>query len=154
MYLQLDPQNANRGTERGRALVEASLQECGASRATSTAPWRNRITGSGTLKVCEALANPVNFRLHPAHQRQALAASLDTVGWVQQVVVNTRTGKPIDGHLRLSLAEQRGENELPCLYVDLAEDEERLILASLDPIAAMASADREKLQELLASHRQ
>ena len=49
------------------------------------------------------------------------------------------------------MAEQRGEQELPCLYVDLAEDEERLILASLDPIAAMATADREKLQELLAS---
>ena len=36
-------------------------------------------------------------------------------------------------------------------YVDLDPDEERLILASLDPIAAMATADREKLAGLLTS---
>ena len=121
------------------------------SSTTATAQWRNRITGSGTLKVAEALENPLNFRNHPPVQRDALAASLDTVGWVQQVVVNTKTGNLIDGHLRLALAEQRGESELPCLYVELSEDEERLVLASLDPIAAMASADRDKLQELLVS---
>ena len=114
-------------------------------------PWRNRITGSGVLKVAEALANPLNFRVHPAHQQAALETSLDNVGWVQQVVVNTKTGNLLDGHLRLALAEQRGEQELPCLYVDLDADEERLVLASLDPIAAMATADREKLAELLAS---
>jgi DNA modification methylase len=121
------------------------------SSTTSTAPWRNRITGSGKLKVADALENPLNFRNHPPVQRDALAASLDSVGWVQQVVVNTKTGNLIDGHLRLALAEQRGESELPCLFVDLSEGEERLVLATLDPIAAMASADRAKLQELLAS---
>jgi DNA modification methylase len=123
------------------------------SSTTPAAPWRNRITSSGTLKVTDALANPLNFRIHPVQQRQALQASLDNVGWVQQVVVNTQTGNLIDGHLRLALAEQRGESELPCLFVELSEDEERLVLASLDPIAAMATADRAKLQELLASLR-
>jgi DNA modification methylase len=115
------------------------------------APWRNRIIGSGVLKVAEALANPLNFRVHPAHQRAALETSLDNVGWVQQVVVNTKTGNLLDGHLRLALAEQRGEQELPCLYVDLDAEEERLVLASLDPIASMATADRVRLTELLAS---
>ena len=115
------------------------------------APWRNRINGSGTLKVADAIANPLNFRTHPAHQSQALAASLDSVGWVQQVVLNTTTGNLIDGHLRVALAEQRGESELPCLFVELSDEEERLVLASLDPIAAMAGADRQKLGELLAS---
>jgi DNA modification methylase len=115
------------------------------------APWRNRITGSGTLKVAEAVANPLNFRVHPAHQSAALAASLDEVGWVQQVVVNTTTGNLIDGHLRLELARGRGERELPCLFVELSEEEERLVLASLDPIGAMASADQTRLAELLAS---
>jgi DNA modification methylase len=114
-------------------------------------PWRNRISRSGVLQVSEALANPCNFRTHPPYQRDALAASLDNVGWVQQVVVNERSGHLLDGHLRLSLAEQQGESELPCLFVDLTEDEERLVLASLDPIAAMASADREKLSDLLAT---
>ncbi len=104
--------------------------------------WRSRITGSGAVKVGEARPHALNFRIHPAHQSAALAASLDQVGWVQQVVVNTTTGNMIDGHLRLELARQRGEFELPCLFVELSEDEERLVLASLDPIAAMAEADR------------
>jgi hypothetical protein len=34
-------------------------------------------------------------------------------------------------------------------YVDLSEDEERLVLATLDPLAAMATADQTKLEELL-----
>ena len=113
--------------------------------------WRSRITGSGAVKVGEARPHALNFRIHPAHQSAALAASLDQVGWVQQVVVNTTTGNMIDGHLRLELARQRGEFELPCLFVELSEDEERLVLASLDPIAAMAEADRATLQELLTS---
>jgi DNA modification methylase len=116
-----------------------------------TSPWRSRITGSGTLKVAEAKPHALNFRAHPPSQSQALATSLDNVGWVQQVVVNTTTGNLLDGHLRWELARQRGEAELPCLFVELTADEERLVLASLDPIAAMASADRNKLQELLAS---
>ncbi len=118
---------------------------------TTTAPWRNRITCSGTIKVTEAVANPLNFRLHPPVQSQALSAALDQVGWVQQVVVNTTTGNLIDGHLRVELAKERGEDELPCLFVELTDDEERLVLASLDPIAAMAGADQARLAELLAS---
>jgi hypothetical protein len=115
------------------------------------ASWRTRITGSGTLKVNEAKPHALNFRLHPPGQQQALATSLDTVGWVQQIVVNTTTGNLLDGHLRLELAKERGEAELPCLFVELTEDEERLVLASLDPIAAMATADAAKLGELLVS---
>ena len=118
---------------------------------TSTTPWRSRITGQGTLKVAEARSHALNFRLHPPGQSQALAASLDQVGWVQQVVVNTTTGNLIDGHLRVELAKERGEGELPCLFVELEPDEERLVLASLDPIAAMATADRARLHELLGA---
>jgi hypothetical protein len=38
---------------------------------------------------------------------------------------------------------------IPVLYVDLSEDEERLVLASLDPLAAMATTDEAKLRDLL-----
>ena len=118
---------------------------------TPTTPWRSRITGSGTLKVAEAKPHELNFRLHPAAQSQALAASLDNVGWVQQVVVNTHHRPPDRRPPARRAGRAARQAELPCVYVELSEDEERLILASLDPIAAMASADREKLQELLAS---
>lgn len=71
------------------------------------------------------------------------------MGWVQQVLVNRQTGHVIDGHLRVELAISRGEPTVPVLYVDLAPAEEALILATLDPIGAMAVTDAPKLEELL-----
>ena len=75
---------------------------------------------------------------------------LDTVGYVAQVIVNQRTGHLVDGHLRVEEALSHGQPAIPVLYVDLSEDEERLVLASLDPLAAMATTDEAKLRELLA----
>ena len=55
--------------------------------AAPTVPWRSRIVGSGEEAPDRLLANPANWRVHPANQRAALAGALDTVGWVQQVMV-------------------------------------------------------------------
>jgi DNA modification methylase len=121
------------------------------SPAVASAPaWANRIVGSGEEAPDQLLANPANFRVHPKAQQEALAGVLDQVGWVQNVLVNQRTGHVVDGHLRVALAISRGEPIVPVLYVDLSEDEERLVLASLDPLAAMATTDEAKLRELLA----
>jgi DNA modification methylase len=117
---------------------------------TETATWRNRITGSGEEAPDQLLANPANWRLHPKAQQDALAGALDQVGWVQQVLVNRRSGFVVDGHARVALALTRGEPTVPVLYVDLEPDEEALVLATLDPIGAMATADDEKLRALLA----
>jgi len=111
--------------------------------------WRNRIVGHGKESPDQLLANPLNWRVHPEHQQEALDGVLSEVGWVQEVIVNRRTGHLIDGHLRVALAMRRGEPMIPVLYVDLSEEEERLILATLDPLAAMAIADAGKLDELL-----
>ncbi|MFV2064256.1 MAG: hypothetical protein ACC726_12200, partial [Chloroflexota bacterium] len=75
---------------------------------------------------------------------------LDEVGWVQQVLVNRTTGNVVDGHLRVELAISRDEPAVPVLYVELSEQEEALVLASLDPLSAMAAVDEDKLRELLA----
>ena len=68
---------------------------------------------------------------------------------IQQVVVNRQSGHLIDGHLRVSLALRNNEPTVPVLYVDLDPREEALALATLDPIAAMAAADKEQLDALL-----
>jgi len=73
---------------------------------------------------------------------------LEEVGWVQQVIVNKRTGNLIDGHLRCQLAAREGAQTIPVVYVDVSEDEEALVLATLDPIGAMAATDKQKLDEL------
>jgi len=113
-------------------------------------PWRSRIVGSGEEAPDQLLANPANWRLHPRAQQAALAGVLGQVGWVQQVLVNRRTGHVVDGHLRVALAIKEGAPSVPVLYVDLEPEEEALVLASLDPLAAMAGVDDEKLRALLA----
>ena len=118
--------------------------------AAPTTAWRNRITGSGEEAPDQLLANPANWRIHPKAQQDALAGALDQVGWVQNVIVNNRTGHLVDGHLRAELAIGRGEASIPVVYVDLSEEEEALVLASIDPLAGMAVTDNEKLAELLA----
>ncbi|MGH2511841.1 MAG: hypothetical protein ACRDGQ_04050, partial [Candidatus Limnocylindrales bacterium] len=116
---------------------------------TETA-WRNRIVGSGDVDPTDLLANPNNWRTHPGPQRNALRGSLGTVGWVAQVLVNRTTGHMVDGHARVEEAISRGEPTVPVLYVELDPDEEALVLATLDPISAMAIPDEAKLRELLA----
>jgi hypothetical protein len=106
--------------------------------------------GSGEEAPDQLLAHPFNWRSHPKAQRAALREVLDTVGYVAQVIVNQRTGHLVDGHLRVEEALSHGQPSVPVLYVDLSEDEERLVLASLDPLAAMATTDEAKLRELLA----
>ena len=115
-----------------------------------TDQWRNRITGHGEEAPDQLLANPRNWRVHPKAQQDALAAVLDQVGWVQDVIVNQRTGHVVDGHARIALAISRQEPSIPVVYVDLDEDEERLILASLDPLSALATTDAEAMRTLLA----
>jgi hypothetical protein len=110
---------------------------------------RSRIVGHGEVSPDDLLAHPDNWRIHPEAQQQALAGSLDDVGWVQEVIVNQRTGQLIDGHLRATLAMRRGEPSIPVVYVDLSEDEERLALAALDSITGMAKANALVFEGLL-----
>lgn len=112
-------------------------------------PWRNRIIGSGEEAPDQLLANPANFRIHPKPQQDALSGALNELGWIQQVIVNRTTGHVVDGHLRVSLAISAREPMVPVLYVDLSPEEEALALLTLDPIAAMAAADKAQLDALL-----
>jgi hypothetical protein len=96
------------------------------------------------------LANPLNFRLHPDNQQQALAGSIDDLGFIRSVTVNKRTGRVVDGHLRVALAITRGAR-VPVSYVELTDDEEKLALLSFDWITQMAVYDQQMTDELLRS---
>lgn len=114
------------------------------------ADWKNRIVGYDVKPASWFLANPNNWRLHPKNQQAALKGGLDEIGWIDDVIVNINTNNVIDGHLRVTLALREGdETPIPVKYVDLDENEERFALLTLDPIAAMAASDKEKLDELL-----
>ncbi len=122
--------------------------------------WQNRIIGTGSLPAADFLANEANWRIHPKGQQDALGGTLGEIGWIQQVIVNKRTSSEwgrdqnvetlVDGHLRVSLALSRSDAEpVPVVYVDLTPNEERLALATIDPLSAMAATDRDQLDALL-----
>jgi DNA modification methylase len=57
--LKPDPANANKGTDKGRALVEASLTECGAGRSILADRDGTVIAGNKTLEAARTLGLPI-----------------------------------------------------------------------------------------------
>lgn len=113
------------------------------------AEWKNRIVGTGSVDPRILVANEKNWRTHPKAQRIALEGLLDQIGWIGQVLVNKTTGRLVDGHLRVEMALEKGEESVPVTYVELTEAEEEIALTSLDPIAGLAERDDAKIAELL-----
>lgn len=123
------------------------------------AAWDDHIVGLERKSPGELNANPQNWRRHPDAQRATMAAAFDEVGKVAPLIENLRsvakgwpTGEDpvlLDGHLRLELALEHGEESLPVVVVDLTKRQEQLALATLDPIGTQAEADPELLAALL-----
>ena len=109
---------------------------------------RNRIRELRTVRAGDLKGDPRNWRKHPKAQREALQAMLDRVGWADAVIAReTPEGLVlVDGHLRADLD---ADAEVPVLVVDLDEKEAGQVLATLDPLAAMAEANTEALSKLL-----
>lgn len=97
----------------------------------------------------ELAENPANWRRHPETQLAALSDVLGEVGWAGACLFNERTGRLIDGHARREVAIEKGEELVPVIIGSWTEEQERLILASLDPLAKMAEADAAALDALL-----
>lgn len=109
---------------------------------------RNRIVGQAMVDPATLTKHPDNWRTHPQAQRDVMDEALEALGWLQRVVVNKRTGRILDGHLRVEQAQAAGE-QVPVVYVDIAESEEATVLATFDPIASMAGLDKRALARVL-----
>ena len=110
--------------------------------------YRNRIVELRRIKARDLKKNPNNWRTHPEGQRSALAELLGTVGFVGAGIGrDTRNGvELIDGHLRADLAD---DSEMPVLIVDLNDDEAKKVLATYDPLSALAIPDVDAFKLLL-----
>ena len=111
-------------------------------------PFRNRIVELRNVRAGDIAANPKNWRRHPSAQRDALRAMLDRIGFVDGVIAReTDDGLVlVDGHLRTELDP---EATIPVLVVDLDEREADEVLVTLDPLTMLATADGDKLDELV-----
>ena len=120
-----------------------------AAAAGGSGAFRDRIREYKRIRSADLVANPLNWRQHPENQQNAMRGILEEVGIVDALLVRDRsdgTYDIIDGHLRASLMP---EDEVPCLVLDVDEDEARKILLTFDPIGAMAEANAGNLNELL-----
>jgi hypothetical protein len=93
--------------------------------------------------------NPKNWRTHPKAQQDALRGVLAEVGLADACLARELPDGSlmlIDGHLR---AETLGDGDVPVLILDVNEAEADKILATLDPLAAMANSDAVQLDALL-----
>jgi ParB-like chromosome segregation protein Spo0J len=110
---------------------------------------RDRIRELRRVPASDLRPNPKNWRTHPKAQANALRGLLSEVGMADAVLARELEDGSlmlIDGHLR---AETIGEEEVPVLVLDVNEAEADKILATLDPLAAMAEADAAKLDAIL-----
>ena len=110
---------------------------------------KDRIVELRRVKGSDLLPNPKNWRTHPEPQANALRGVLAEVGFAGAAIAReTEEGLLlIDGHLR---AEVAPDQELPVLVLDVDEEEADKLLATFDPLGALAGTDSEKLSALAA----
>lgn len=133
-------------TERARPSVPGRAQQ---PSSPGQPAFANRIVGyRPSVDPRELQPNPDNPRVHPQQQRDAIRGVLSEIGWVGTAIYNVRTGRLVDGHERQQEAIVTGTT-MPVLDVDLSPDEERLVMATFDPLAALASYDEQTLGTLL-----
>ncbi len=95
--------------------------------------------------------NPMNWRRHSENQMDTIKDLISDpdVGWAGVLLYNRKTKRLIDGHGRKKAVAP--DTLVPVLSGEWTEDGERKILASLDPIAAMAEGDKDMYRDLADS---
>lgn len=110
---------------------------------------RDRIKEFRRVAASQLKPNPKNWRSHPKQQQDALRGVLAEVGMADAVLAREMPDGSlmlIDGHMR---TETVGDAQIPVLVLDVNEEEADKLLATVDPIAAMADANSEALHGLL-----
>jgi len=110
---------------------------------------RNRVKEYRIVEPDELAPNPLNWRSHPAVQRDALRGILAEVGIAGALLAyySPRNGGKltlIDGHERATV-----DTPWPTLILDVTDAEADALLATHDPIGALAKPMGEPLDKLL-----
>lgn len=111
---------------------------------------RNRVTEMRVVPASELQGREGNWRTHPRFQRDALRGVLESIGIAGALTAfysEVQGGLTlIDGHLR---KEDYPDTGWPTLILDVNDAEADVLLATLDPIAALAEAESSALDALL-----
>jgi hypothetical protein len=114
-------------------------------------PIRNRIKAHRRVRAGDLVPHELNYRLHGDVQRDALQALYREVGFARSLLAYELPDgrlKLIDGHLRRDLDP---DMEVEVEVLDVNEDEARVLLLSIDPLAELAEVQeqlRDRLMEV------
>jgi DNA modification methylase len=114
---------------------------------------QDRIRELRRVRARDLLSNPKNWRRHPKAQADALRGLLTEIGYADALLARELPDGRlmlIDGHLR---AETTPDAQVPVLVLDVSAEEADKILLTLDPLAAMAESDAERIKQLLQTVR-
>jgi hypothetical protein len=84
------------------------------------------------VKISELKAAPYNPRQISGEALAGLSKSLERWGVVQEVVANKRTGYIVGGHQRVAALKKMGVKEVPVVWVDLDDVEEKALNVALN----------------------
>jgi hypothetical protein len=110
---------------------------------------RNRIKGHRRIRAGDLVPHEWNFRTHPEMQRTALLALYEEVGFARSLLAYELPDgrlKLLDGHLRRDIDP---DMEVEVEILDVTDDEARVLLLSIDPLAALAETQAQLHQRLL-----
>ncbi len=98
-------------------------------------------------KINPSAYNP-RLDLQPGDKEyEKLKKSIDTFGYVEPLVWNSRTGNLVGGHQRLKILIEQGQTEVEVSVVDLDDNKEKALNLALNKI--QGDWDRDKLGHLL-----
>jgi len=112
---------------------------------------RDRIKDFRRVSATTLLPHPKNWRIHNDQQRNILQGILAEIGYADALLVRELSDgslQLLDGHLR---AETTPNQQVPVLVLDLNDAEADKLLATLDPLAALADTNQTMLDDLLAN---
>lgn len=128
------------------------MESTAAAGDVKDSPIQTRALRLEWIRPEDLAENPANWRRHPEIQSEALESTMaainvlgddDTSGaWAGAALYNERTERLIDGHLRRDAPDGLlVDGKIPVIVGRWNEAQERLILATLDPLGAMAQRD-------------
>lgn len=135
------------------SIVDGNGKTSSEARLAKQVKIQDRIKELRRVRARDLLPNPKNWRRHPKAQSDALSALLTEIGYADALLAKELPDGRlmlIDGHLR---AETTPDAVVPVLILDVSDAEADKILMTLDPLAALAEPDTERITALLQTVR-
>lgn len=99
------------------------------------------------IPIAQLKPSPYNPREISRHDLEALKRSIQEFGFVDPVIVN-KDDAIIGGHQRVEAAKALGIDSVPVVYVDVSEEQAKILNLALNRISG--EWDKEKLKNLLS----